>query len=53
MKKVLHYQILPFNICGKIQEARIKTLNVKHLLQHGIWDFNLNYKMNHILCQVL
>ena len=43
---MLPYQILSFTIHHKIWKSRIKTINLKYLLQHGMTNFN--YLMGHI-----
>ena len=49
-KKMLLYQTLEFIIHGKTQKAYIITTSVKYQLKHGM--INLNYHINHILCQI-
>ena len=44
------YQILAFNIHGKILKSHIRTISLKYQLQHGMK--NLNYLMDHIPYQM-
>ena len=47
---MLSYQILEYDIEGKIWKSHTKTTNLKYQLQRGM--INLNYLMNHILYQI-
>ena len=47
---MLLYQILAYTIHGKIQKNDTKTINLKYQLLHGMR--NLNYLIDHILCQI-
>ena len=44
------YQILAFNIHGKIKKSHTKTINLKYQLRHGMKS--LNYLMGHILYEI-
>ena len=44
------YQILAFNIHGKILKSHIRTISLKYQLLHGMK--NLNYLMDHIPYQM-
>ena len=47
---ILLYQILAYNIYGKIQKSLIRTINLKYQLRHGMKNFN--YLMDPILYQI-
>ena len=49
-ENMLLYQILASTIYGKNPKSYIKTINVKHQLQHGMKS--LNHLKDHILHQI-
>ena len=47
---LLPYQILVFTVHEKTLKNRIKAIDLKFLLQHGMK--NLNYLMNHVFYKI-